>query len=99
MPCLDCGTPGVRHLCRRCRTVREQRRGSTTERGYGATYQQQRDAALDGATHCTRCGEPFTEENPPTGGHVKALRNGGGTVEGIEPQCRRCNFGWRRTGL
>ena len=72
-------------------------RGTTTERGYGHDYQQARAAALDGATHCVTCGEPFTEDNPATGGHVVDIRHGGTVAHGIVAQCRRDNLGWRRT--
>src|SRR4051794_23156506 len=75
------------------------RRGTTTQQGYGWNYQKERKRALANQSYCAVCGEPFTTSNPATGGHRRALRNGGTTSDGIEAQCRRCNYGWRRTGL
>lgn len=96
MPCLDCGRPGSGSRCRSCASGR---RGSTTARGYGHDYQVERTAALAGATHCTQCGSKFTADNPATGGHQVAIRDGGTLADGLAPHCRRCNYGWRRTGL
>ncbi len=77
----------------------EAQRGSSARRGYGHAYRKATSRATRNATHCSSCGEPFTENNPATGGHVRAIRNGGSTRDGIVAQCRRCNYGWRRTGL
>lgn len=96
MPCLDCGRPGVRHRCSSCARAR---RGTTTERGYGHAYRKVRDEALDGETNCSSCGEPFTEDNPATGGHLVPQRDGGTLADGVGAHCARCNYGWRRTGL
>lgn len=98
MPCLDCGRPGS-SICQGCARHRSKRRGNTTERGYGSNYQKARRLALEGATHCTHCGIEFTIDNPATGGHEKAIRDGGNAADGIAPHCRRCNYGWRRTNL
>ena len=99
-----CRTPRCPHfagsggLCPGCSQAREQQRGSSSQRGYGVDYQRARAKALDGATHCCTCGDPFTVDNPATGGHVVAVREGGTVADGIGAECRRCNFGWRRTG-
>jgi hypothetical protein len=74
-------------------------RGSAAQRGYGYAHRKAAARAKADATHCTQCGTPFTADNPATGGHLKAIRNGGSAGDGIEAQCRRCNYGWRRTGL
>ena len=50
-------------------------------------------------TRCVICGQPFTEDNPMTGGHKVAIRNGGTSADGLEAQCRRCNYAWRSNGL
>jgi hypothetical protein len=49
------------------------------------------------ATHCTVCGEPFTDDNPKTAGHTRAQRHGDSDGD-IEAQCQDCNYGWRKTG-
>lgn len=95
MPCLDCGRPGSGTRCAPC----SRGRGTTTARGYGHDYQVEREAALAGATHCAKCGTEFTPDNPATGGHRVAIRDGGTLADGIAPHCRLCNYGWRRTGL
>jgi hypothetical protein len=76
--------------------VADRARGNPEARGYDREYRAARDRAKVGATHCVTCGEAFTEDNPATGGHVKAIRDGGTTADGIEAQCRRCNYGWRK---
>jgi len=77
----------------------ERARGSAARRGYGARHRHATRHATEGATNCTSCGEAFTPANPATGGHRRALRHGGTLAHGIEAQCRRCNYGWRRSGL
>src|SRR5262249_19814032 len=105
-PCLGSALHPQGHIltegsrCAECRSVvnreRDQRRGSTTERGYGADDQVDRARVLGGATRCRTCGQPFTRDNPATGGHVKARRHGGKTAGNVAPECRRCNYGWNR---
>ncbi len=77
----------------------EAQRGTNKERGYDYKFRKASKAAKNNATHCPRCGVEFTASNPATGGHRVAVRRGGRTADGIEAQCRRCNYGWRRTGL
>jgi hypothetical protein len=84
--------------CPECRAAHEKQRPSKRERGYDLTYERAaRDPTYRAATHCVTCGQPFTPDNPKTRGHSIAIRDGG---EGspILPECRRCNYGWRRTG-
>lgn len=100
--CLDCGTVTTQSRCAECRSRRErdrdQRRGSRQARGYGAEYDAaSNDRAYLTATRCAACGGPFTPNNPKTKGHARALRRGGG--HRIVAHCRRCNYGWRKTGL
>lgn len=94
--CPKPATPSGR--CQEHTRQADRARGSRQQRGYDAEYERARAAALAGADRCSSCGEAFTVDNPATGGHVKALRHGGTTRHGIAPQCRRCNYGWRRTG-
>lgn len=106
-PAVRCTNPQCRQLHHgkgRCPTClardeqgRDQRRGTTDQRGYGWAYQQARAKAVPGQTHCATCGEPFTEDNPATGGHVRDRRAGGTLEHGIKAECRLCNYGWRRT--
>ena len=77
----------------------EAARRSASARGYGHRYRLATAEATEGATHCPRCGSEFTSDNPATGGHLTPLREGGTRDGRIEAQCRRCNYGWRRTGL
>lgn len=66
-------------------------------RGYDAKYETaKKTPEFRKATRCETCGKKFTPENPKTGGHRKDIRAGGSTEDGIFPQCRRCNYGWRR---
>lgn len=97
--CSEVGCPNftTSTRCDDCRREHERARGGNAERGYGAEHQRaKRDPAYINATHCATCGQPFTDTNPKTAGHDVALRNGGGTV--IHPECRACNYGWRKTG-
>jgi hypothetical protein len=85
--------------CPAHRTEFEQQRGSSTARGYGQEHRTAGNAAIEGATHCTNCGQPFTANNPAQRGHKIAIRNGGTAADGYEPHCRACNLAWQRTGL
>lgn len=98
-PCLDCGSPTSGTRCTEHERARDASRGTASQRGYDAKYEQQKRAPeYVNATHCIECGQPFTADNPKTGGHSVALRHGGKGSE-VVPQCRRCNYGWERTGL
>lgn len=99
-PCLGCDQPTSRtdSRCYNCAQQRELNRGRRQQRGYDNAYVQERARVLATATHCAHCGDPFTHNNPATGGHRKAIRHGGTTSDGIRPECRRCNYGWETTG-
>lgn len=97
-----CSVSGCPELQRetKCPTHRreaEQRRGSRQARGYDANFERDKQRpGYANATRCETCGQPFTTENPKTAGHRIAIREGG-KGSGIKPECRRCNYGWRRT--
>jgi hypothetical protein len=100
--CSTPGCPTIHPGKGRCPTHAreyEQARGTAAQRGYGHQHRTQGDAAIKGATHCANCGQPFTTDNPVTRGHVDAVRDGGTSDGGYAAQCRRCNYGWRATGL
>lgn len=85
--------------CVDCARVKDRARGTRQERGYDAEFEQaKRRPEYVNATHCAECGQPFTADNPKTGGHSIAVRNGG-KGSAVLPHCRRCNYGWVRTGL
>ena len=99
--CLEPGCPtlvsGTR--CSTHARERDRARGTRQQRGYDADYVRQLGTPeFVQATRCAQCGEPFTLDNPKTGGHTVALRHDG-RGSAVEPQCRRCNYGWRATGL
>lgn len=95
----DCPTLTTTSRCERHTRERDRARGSSSARGYDAQYRQQlKTPEYLNATHCAECGEAFTPDNPKTGGHSVALRAGGKGSK-ILPHCRRCNYGWERTGL
>jgi 5-methylcytosine-specific restriction endonuclease McrA len=90
--CLVCGKPVKGTRCRRCQTAydrqRNAQRGTTTERGYGATWQAISRAVLERDGYvCRYCGGPAK-----TADHVipKAL---GGTddMSNLVAACRRHN--------
>ena len=99
-----CAVPGCPRLqpetkCAEHRREAERARGTRQARGYDAAFERaKRTPEYVNATHCANCGQPFTRDNPKTGGHSVALRDGGKGSE-ILPHCRRCNYGWQRTGL
>lgn len=99
-----CSVPGCPNLqpearCLEHRRAYERGRGTRQQRGYDAAFEQaKRLPEYVNATRCAECGEPFTEDNPKTGGHSVAIRDGGKGSK-IVPHCRRCNYGWTRTGI
>lgn len=95
--CLDCGRPGNKgSRCPAC----EQRKRAAHDAAYGPDYQRARaEAVANAGERCPNCGQPYTESNPPTGGHRVPVREGGTTQDGVVAQCRRCNYGWKKTGL
>lgn len=95
--CLDCGRPGNKgSRCPACKAARAAGRSGAYDWEYEKAAKEAKRRA---GTHCPRCNEPYTADNPPTGGHMVPVREGGTTADGVEAQCRRCNYGWRRTGL
>ena len=101
--CRDCPTlveQGVRGgRCQPCAREHDKARGSREARGYDAEFERAKlQPEYVNATHCAACGKPFTANNPKTGGHSVAIRNGGQGSK-VVPHCRRCNYGWARTGL
>ncbi len=88
-----------RGMCSTHASEYEKQRGLPAQRGYDYRYRKQAKATTSKATHCSECGSRFTASNPATAGHRRAIRNGGTTSHGLTAQCRRCNYGWRRTGL
>lgn len=99
--CIEAGCPTLTTAtrCTDHARVKDKARGSSSERGYDAEYERAKLLPeYVNATHCAECGDPFTDHNPKTGGHSVPLRDGGKGSK-ILPHCRRCNYGWRRTGL
>lgn len=99
--CLEPGCPVLtsKSRCPAHTRSHDKARGTRQQRGYDADYEQQlRSPEYLSATHCGNCGEPFTADNPKTGGHSVAIRAGGKGSK-VVPHCRRCNYGWSRTGL
>lgn len=91
--------PAGQSRCSRHARVVDAARGTRQHRGYGKSFDAaKRGSKYRNATHCTNCGETFTPGNPKTAGHIKSIRDNGPNDEGITPQCRRCNYGWRKTG-
>ncbi len=94
-PCLDCGAPSQGSRCEAHRVAHDNqryaRRGTTTERGLGATHQGQRRHLLttDRTGICPRCGQPYTANNPATAEHSTPRSRGGVIADGL--LCRRCN--------
>ena len=100
-PCAEPGCPTIadQTYCPEHARAKDKARGRRQARGYDAAYERAKQTPeYVTATHCASCGEPFTADNPKTGGHSVPIRNGGhGSL--VLPQCRRCNYGWRKTGL
>lgn len=63
--CSEPGCPSMQteYKCLAHRRIAEQARGTTAQRGYGATHQHMREAwrpaVQAGRVHCARCGRPI----------------------------------------
>lgn len=89
--------PAGRTRCATHERAKDKARGTRQERGYDRDYDKAKtDLAYVTATSCATCAEPFTVDNPRTAGHVADIRTHGPNNQGIIPQCRRCNYGWRK---
>ena len=104
MPAAQClGLPGQRcerivlRPQRRCPTHEkawQQRRGTTTQRGYGTKHQRLRGKMLTRITRCHYCGTLPSVDNPMTADHRVPVVKGGKTEpSNYVPACRRCNSG------
>lgn len=102
--CIDCGA-----LCQgpRCPThtaARQRRRGSATQRGYGAAWRRlvaeakQEQRRQYGYAWCLDCGHTGSPANPLSGDH---LRWPARTLADVQVVCRVCNSRRpdRRTGV
>lgn len=97
---LACRKPGCRGLvrggvCSVCGPLRrhtdrdaEQRRGTTTERGYGTQWQKVRRNILMTHPLCTQCGQPADDVD-----HIIAISRGGAVLDAdnLQPLCRSCH--------
>jgi hypothetical protein len=94
--CLDrglgCQQYGTGTRCTVCERARQQRRGSSTARGYDHGHEAERARqlaeAMDSAQRgdpwpCPRCGQPIRPGQPVDLGHIVALARGG------DPAARR----------
>ena len=97
-PCLELGCTELTNLsrCPLHAKVKERKRGTPTQRGYGYRYQQERAAVLHNASRCAICGLPPTATDPLTADHIVPLSRGGGIEGNLRPAHRSCNSG-RRT--
>ena len=91
--CIDCRKVCEKSPCNKCRSKRNQlrdaKRGTTTERGYGAEYQRLRKELLADNPPCYWCGKPAT-----TADHAIPLALGGANIKtNLVPSCGKCNFG------
>jgi 5-methylcytosine-specific restriction enzyme A len=96
-PCLDCPTL-VRGASRcppctaRREQARDQRRGRTAQRGYGAAWQRVVGQAIQAQPWCSVCLHPGSPDNPLTGDHIQPLQTGGPcTPANVQVLCRRHN--------
>jgi hypothetical protein len=63
--------------------------------GRGRPYRRASQHVL-AATHCAVCGEAFSDQLPPTRGHIVALENGGSNdPSNFQAECEPCNLGRR----
>lgn len=80
--------------CPTCQTSREQardqRRGTTTQRGLGWSHQQRAAQVTAGVQVCPKCGQQPTKDNPITAHHTTARAKGGAESQ-LTALCRRCN--------
>lgn len=80
--CLGCGRATTGTHCGAC----------AAPSPYNAEHRANGAAAIAGATHCARCGKPFTPEDPPTRGHIVSVRDGGtNDVTNYQPEHASCN--------
>ena len=96
---MDCGTLYPREAtntqrCPACQRghdqQRDQRRGTTAQRGYGAAHQAERErqlAAFVPGQPCARCGQPITSKADADLGHTDDRQ----AYHGLEH--RQCNRG------
>lgn len=99
--CIESGCPRLtrKTRCAECERAKDKARGSSSARWYDYNFEQAKLLPdYLNATHCAECGEAFSADNPKTGGHSVALRRGGKGSK-IVPHCRRCNYGWTKSGL
>jgi hypothetical protein len=93
-PCLDCQSLAIpgRARCYTCTRTRDRQRGSRQQRGYNATHEQRRAAAIAAEPWCHYlAGCPYLDAGTPTNPlsleHLDPLdRDGPVTV-----LCHRCN--------
>lgn len=101
-PCVDCGQLiGSGSRCTRCQRSADARRGSTTERGYGAEWQKLSAQVIVEEGQCRDCGTTGTATNPLTCDHIVSKALGGTDARSnLTCRCRRHNSskGARRVG-
>ena len=90
--CLNCQDAYVkgtndRGRCPTCATAYARTRGTTTQRGYGHTWQQAAREQIKQQPWCSVCGDTADL----TADHVTAIAHGGTTTQRLDTLCRRHN--------
>jgi 5-methylcytosine-specific restriction protein A len=87
-PCLDCGAPATGPRCPVHTRRRDANRGTTTQRGYGSSWQRVAKAAIARQPWCSDCGatEDLTADHV-----VMRVEGGSGDPANVEVCCRPCN--------
>jgi 5-methylcytosine-specific restriction endonuclease McrA len=90
MPCLDCGALTKGSRCPHCHGRPYAERGTTTERGYGASHQRRAENRDCSATVVLLLRHRRKARQPLTADHIVPVSRGG--VNGpLRVACRRCN--------
>jgi hypothetical protein len=88
-PYLDCGALSSGSRCpahtQARERARDQRRGTSTQRGYTSAWQRLAAQAIERQPWCTDCGSAGTPDNPLTGDHLRWPAH---TIDDIDVVCR-----------
>jgi 5-methylcytosine-specific restriction enzyme A len=85
-----------RGRCRPCRArqqqAKDQRRGTASQRGYGADWRKLRAQIIAAHPYCSACGHPGSKDNPLSVDHILQRQHGGSDDRSnLRVLCSSCN--------
>jgi 5-methylcytosine-specific restriction enzyme A len=90
--CADCPLIVAGNLCAACKRKRQIAKGTTTQRGYGATWQKLSAYVIQRDGGICQLRLPVCTTTATTADHITPKARGGSdSLDNLQAACRQCN--------